>query len=102
MKHLNTFEGFGQHEVKNEVFGWSKKEKEEKFRKELDNFITAYSKRMDTPTSEEVEEVVAAAKEDKFQGKPGVKKVDGEMKIDYRPSKDIKWRSGGHSFGSGE
>lgn len=100
MKHLKTFESFDQ--PTNEVFGWSKKEKEEKFREELSKFINAYSKRMPAPTEQEIEDVVEKARKDKFEGKPGLKEEDGVKKISYRPSDDIDWRAGGHTFGSGE
>ena len=100
MKHIKTFENFNT-PVNEELFGLGKG-KEQKFKEELDKFIIAYSRRMEKPTEQEIDEVMELAKKDSYEGKPGLKKVDGKMKLSYRNSKDIKWRSGGHTFGSGE
>jgi hypothetical protein len=51
------------------------------------------------PTDAEIEKVMDLAKEDNYDGKPGLS--DG-MVLRYRKSDDISWKSGGHTFGSGE
>ena len=76
------------------------KTKEEEFKDMLDKFIVAYSKRMKKmPTDAEIEKVMDLAKEDNYDGKPGLS--DGMVLI-YRKSDEINWKVGGHSFGSGE
>lgn len=100
MKHIKTFENFNT-PVNEELWGLGKR-KERKFREALDKFINAYSQRMETPTEQDIDEVMELAKKDDYEGKPGLKEVDGKMKLSYRNSKDIKWKSGGHIFGSGE
>jgi hypothetical protein len=107
MKHLKTFENFNSVDegIGSDILSFSKKKlgiktKEEEFKDMLDKFIVAYSKRMKKmPTDAEIEKVMDLAKEDNYDGKPGLS--DG-MVLRYRKSDDISWKSGGHTFGSGE
>ena len=101
MKHLKTFESHTEKEINEEVFGFSKKEKEAKFRKELTKFATAHSRRLPEVTPEIIDAIVLQASKDKFEGKPGLEKTDTGMKLTYRHSEDINWSTKGHSFGSG-
>ena len=106
MKHLKTFENFNSVDegIGSDILSYSRKKlgiktKEEEFKDMLDKFIVAYSKRMKKmPTDAEIEKVMDLAKEDNYDGKPGLI----GMVLIYRKSDEINWKVGGHSFGSGE
>jgi hypothetical protein len=106
MKHLKTFEKFDNHKVNEELLGLSKEEREEKRKKKMEeakklimNHKTkskTYQDLLDKKETEKAEKYVEF-----FMKNPDVKyaKWDEEKK---------KWiegghfRSGGHTFGSGE
>ena len=106
MKHLKTFENFNSVDegIGSDILSYSRKKlgiktKEEEFKDMLDKFIVAYSKRMKKmPTDAEIEKVMDLAKEDNYDGKPGLI----GMVLIYRKSDEINWKVGGHTFGSGE
>ena len=105
MKHLKTFENFNSVDegIGSTITSFAKKlgykTKEEEFKDMLDKFIFAYSKRMKKmPTDAEIEKVMDLAKEDNYDGKPGLI----GMVLIYRKSDEINWKVGGHTFGSGE
>ena len=105
MKHLKTFENFNSVDegIGSTITSFAKKlgykTKEEEFKDMLDKFIFAYSKRMKKmPTDAEIEKVMDLAKEDNYDGKPGLI----GMVLIYRKSDEINWKVGGHTFASGE
>ena len=106
MKHLNSFENFNSVDegIGSDILSYSRKKlgiktKEEEFKDMLDKFIVAYSKRMKKmPTDAEIEKVMDLAKEDNYDGKPGLI----GMVLIYRKSDEINWKVGGHTFASGE
>ncbi len=109
MKHIKTFESFT---VNEEILGFSMAEKEKAFMDEAKRNYNAWTRnprfgkfRPNTP--EENEEMLAAARADKFRGKPSCNKgEDGLMYMTYSPesevSKKFSYSVGGHTFGSGE
>ncbi len=52
------------------------------------------------PTSEEMETILKEAEKDHYGGKVGIK--EETKKLVYRPSKEIKWGTSEHGFGSGK
>jgi hypothetical protein len=105
MKHLKTFENFDNHKV-NEVFGLSKAERDEKRKKKMEeakksimshkNKKKTYEDLLDKGEDEKAEKYVEF-----FMKNPSVKYA----KWDENKKKWIEgghFRSGGHTFGSGE
>lgn len=101
MKHLKTFEQHNSSEI-NEIFGWSEKEKLEKFTQEYNKFVGVWSRKgYEAPSEEEKASIFDQAKADKYEGKMGLSK-DG--KIVYRAESSITWGSefaGGGTGGMG-
>lgn len=90
-------------ELHQELFGMGSKKREEKLRARFIQMAGAWKKKgvIRGMTEEMLNDLMAQAAEDNFEGAPGWDKATRLMT--YRPTKDIRYKGGiqGHTFGAG-
>ena len=90
-------------ELHQELFGMGKKARAKKLRAKFIQLAGAWKKKgvIRGMTTEMLDELMAQAAEDGYEGAPGWDKATQLMT--YRPTKDIRYKGGiqGHTFGAG-